>query len=51
NRQLLSQVLPDLFAPAPGAQEAIIAHFQRFALAGLEATAAEIKREAVAALN
>lgn len=46
NRQLLSQVLPDLFAPAPGAQEAIIAHFQRFALAGLEATAAEIKREA-----
>lgn len=44
NRQLVAQVLPDLASPAPEAQAAIIAHFQRFALAGLEATAAEIGR-------
>ncbi|PWV86697.1 TetR family transcriptional regulator [Phyllobacterium myrsinacearum] len=46
NRQLLSQVLPELQSPEPGPQTAIIAHFQRFALAGLEAAAAEIRREA-----
>ncbi|MBA8876627.1 CerR family C-terminal domain-containing protein [Phyllobacterium myrsinacearum] len=45
NRQLLSQVLPELLSPEPAAQGAIIAHFQRFALAGLEAAAAELRRE------
>jgi AcrR family transcriptional regulator len=45
NRHLLSQVLPELESPEPSEHSAIIAHFQRFALAGLEAAAAELRRE------
>lgn len=39
NRQIFTQVLPGLHPSEPGAQDAIVEHFQRFALAGLEATA------------
>ncbi|QND52447.1 CerR family C-terminal domain-containing protein [Phyllobacterium sp. 628] len=44
NRQLLSKILPELGSPEPLVQDDIVAHFQRFALAGLAATAAELKQ-------
>jgi TetR/AcrR family transcriptional regulator, regulator of cefoperazone and chloramphenicol sensitivity len=42
-RQFLTKMFPGLISNDPEAIQALIAHLQRFALAGLSATAAEIK--------
>ncbi len=41
--QVITQILPGLTPAEPDAQEAIVEHFQRFALAGLTATAAALR--------
>lgn len=41
--QVITQILPGLRPAEPGAQDAIVEHFQRFALAGLDATAAALR--------
>jgi TetR/AcrR family transcriptional regulator, regulator of cefoperazone and chloramphenicol sensitivity len=43
NKQIFTRVLPGLNPAEPGAQDAIVEHFQRFALAGLDATTAALR--------
>ena len=44
NKHIFTQVLPGLNPAEPGdAQDAIVEHFQRFALAGLAATAEALR--------
>lgn len=45
NKQIFTQVLPGLNSGEPEAQEAIVEHFQRFAIAGLTATAAALRSD------
>lgn len=45
NRQIFTEVLPGLNPAEPGAQDAIVEHFQRFALAGLQATAEALRSD------
>ena len=42
NKQIFTRVLPGLNPAQPGVQDEIVEHFQRFALAGLEVTAAAL---------
>ena len=43
NKQIFTRVLPGLNPAEPNAQEEIVEHFQRFAMAGLEATASALR--------
>ncbi len=43
NKQIFTQVLPGLNPAESGAQDAIVEHFQRFAMAGLDATAKALR--------
>ena len=45
NRQIFTQVLPGFNSGEPEVQEQIVEHFQRFALAGLAATAAALRSD------
>ena len=45
NRQIFTQVLPGFNSGEPEVQEQIVEHFQRFALAGLTATAAALRSD------
>ncbi|HMF68380.1 MAG TPA: CerR family C-terminal domain-containing protein [Phyllobacterium sp.] len=45
NKQIFTQVLPGLNSGEPEAQEAIVEHFQRFAIAGLMVTAAALRSD------